>query len=88
MNAKPKKRTKKADDDVDAGSGVSIEMNQHVTLTFSLKYLVNFSKSSALTDTVQLMLSNDVPLLVRACPSPFICYACTLSECDVDVGVV
>ena len=40
-------------------------MTQHVNLTFSLKYLVNFSKSAALSDTVQLMLKNDVPLLVR-----------------------
>ena len=39
-------------------------MNQHVSLTFSLKYLVNFSKSSSLSSTVQLMMSNDVPLLV------------------------
>lgn len=39
-------------------------MNQHVNLTFSLKYLVNFAKSSSLSNIVQLMLSNDVPLLV------------------------
>lgn len=39
-------------------------MGQHVSLTFSLKYLVNFSKSASLSDTVQLMMSNDVPLLV------------------------
>jgi proliferating cell nuclear antigen len=39
-------------------------MNQHVTLTFSLKYLVNFAKSSSLSEDVQLMMSNDVPLLV------------------------
>ncbi|TFK82626.1 proliferating cell nuclear antigen [Polyporus arcularius HHB13444] len=45
-------------------SGVRIEMNQAVTLTFSLKYLVNFSKSSTLSKKVQLMMSNDVPLLV------------------------
>lgn len=46
------------------GGGVHIEMTQHVNLTFSLKYLVNFSKSASLSDTVQLMLKNDVPLLV------------------------
>ena len=40
-------------------------MNSAVTLTFSLKYLVNFSKSSSLSKKVQLMMSNDVPLLVR-----------------------
>ena len=39
-------------------------MNQHVSLTFSLKYLVNFSKSASLSSKVQLMMSNDVPLLV------------------------
>ncbi|KAJ7594104.1 proliferating cell nuclear antigen, N-terminal domain-containing protein [Mycena floridula] len=42
----------------------SVEMNSHVALTFSLKYLVNFSKSSSLHSQVQLMMSNDVPLLV------------------------
>ena len=40
-------------------------MNAHVNLTFSLKYLVNFSKSSSLSNVVQLMMSNEVPLLVR-----------------------
>jgi proliferating cell nuclear antigen len=61
------KKTKKArGDDEDSGDGgVHIEMNQHVNLTFSLKYLVNFAKSASLCDTVQLMMSNDVPLLVR-----------------------
>ena len=39
-------------------------MNQHVSLTFSLKYLVNFSKSQSLSNKVQLMMSNEVPLLV------------------------
>ncbi len=54
------------DDSGEGGSGgVHIEMTQHVSLTFSLKYLVNFSKSASLSDTVQLMLKNDVPLLVR-----------------------
>lgn len=44
-------------------------MNQHVSLTFSLKYLVNFSKSATLSNKVQLMMSNDVPLLVSPFPS-------------------
>lgn len=44
--------------------GVAIEMSQAVSLTFSLKYLVNFSKSSSLVDTVQLKLHSEVPLLV------------------------
>lgn len=46
-------------------------MNQHVTLTFSLKYLVNFAKSSSLSDDVQLMMSNDVPLLVSVLLFPY-----------------
>ncbi|KAI0350732.1 proliferating cell nuclear antigen [Trametes cingulata] len=67
---KPAKKAKKAkggdedEDEEDDFEGVRIEMNQAVTLTFSLKYLVNFSKSSALAKKVQLMMSNDVPLLV------------------------
>jgi proliferating cell nuclear antigen len=44
--------------------GVSIEMNQHVSLTFFLKYPVNFSKSASLSNTVQSMMSNDMPPLV------------------------
>jgi proliferating cell nuclear antigen len=36
-----------------------------VSLTFSLKYLVNFCKASALSPTVKLSLSTDVPLLVE-----------------------
>lgn len=53
-----------SDDDEDNEEGVRIEMNAHVSLTFSLKYLVNFSKSASLCPRVQLMMSNDVPLLV------------------------
>lgn len=65
QNGKPAKKAKKAADDDAPPEGVTIEMNQHVNLTFSLKYLVNFAKSSTLSNVVQLMLSNDVPLLVR-----------------------
>ncbi|EDR08291.1 uncharacterized protein LACBIDRAFT_250172 [Laccaria bicolor S238N-H82] len=54
---------KQTDDDEDT-QAITIEMNQHVSLTFSLKYLVNFSKSASLCPRVQLMMSNDVPLLV------------------------
>ena len=64
QDSKAKKKAKKVAGDSGEG-GVHIEMTQHVSLTFSLKYLVNFSKSAALSDTVQLMLKNDVPLLVR-----------------------
>ncbi|KAG8894818.1 proliferating cell nuclear antigen [Tulasnella sp. 417] len=40
-------------------------MNQHVNLTFSLKYLVNFAKSGSLSKNVNLKMSNEVPLLVQ-----------------------
>ena len=70
--SKKAKKSKKDDDDDDDDdwdnsipSGVIIELNSHVSLTFSLKYLVNFAKSATICGKVQLMLSNDVPLLVR-----------------------
>ncbi|KAK0188226.1 proliferating cell nuclear antigen, N-terminal domain-containing protein [Armillaria mellea] len=62
-SSKGKGKKKEKDDDKDF-EGVIIELNQHVSLTFSLKYLVNFSKSQSLCGKVQLMMSNDVPLLV------------------------
>ncbi|PCH39017.1 proliferating cell nuclear antigen [Wolfiporia cocos MD-104 SS10] len=62
--SKPAKKAKKADDEDASADAVTIELNQHVNLTFSLKYLVNFAKSSSLSNVVQLMMSNDVPLLV------------------------
>jgi proliferating cell nuclear antigen len=51
--SKSRKGKKKASDDEgdtdsDDFTGVRIEMNAHVSLTFSLKYLVNFSKSASL----------------------------------------
>lgn len=59
-----KKARKSANEGGDSG-GVAIEMSQAVTLTFSLKYLVNFAKSGSLVDTVVLKLHSEVPLLVR-----------------------
>lgn len=44
--------------------GVIIRMSQHVSLTFSLKYLVNITKSTALAKNVELQMSNEIPLLV------------------------
>lgn len=61
----PKRKVKKAKkDDEDGDEGVVIAMSQHVSLTFSLKYLANFSKSGSLAYRVSLSMSNDVPLLV------------------------
>lgn len=44
---------------------IEIALSEPVALTFSLKYLVNFCKASALSDQVKLCLSNEVPLLVE-----------------------
>lgn len=44
---------------------VSIQLTEPVSLTFSLKYLVNFCKASGLAGRVKLCLSQEVPLLVE-----------------------
>lgn len=36
-----------------------------MSLTFSLKYLVNFCKAAGLSNQVKICLSNEVPLLVE-----------------------
>ena len=46
-------------------NNVSIELTEPVSLTFSLKYLVNFCKASGLSSRVRLCLSQEVPLLVE-----------------------
>jgi proliferating cell nuclear antigen len=55
-------QAKKGEDDGEIG--VSIVLQQHVSLTFSLKYLQNFAKSAPLAEKVTLNMSNEVPLLV------------------------
>jgi hypothetical protein len=44
---------------------VTISLSEPVSLTFSLKYLVNFCKASGLSAKVRLCLSQEVPLLVE-----------------------
>ncbi|KAI0483234.1 proliferating cell nuclear antigen [Xylariaceae sp. FL0804] len=44
---------------------ITVELTEPVNLTFSLKYLVNFCKAQALSETVKISLSNEVPLLVE-----------------------
>jgi len=51
--------------DADEPRKVSIHLSQSVGLTFSLKYLNNFAKSTSLADYVSLHMSNEVPLLVE-----------------------
>merc|ERR1711907_554836 len=45
--------------------GVSIEMEEPVSLNFALRYLNFFAKASPLSPTVILSLSKDVPLVVE-----------------------
>ncbi|SCZ93837.1 BZ3500_MvSof-1268-A1-R1_Chr6-3g08918 [Microbotryum saponariae] len=61
------KKGKKAKGDVDAAAArkVTINLSQAVNLTFSIKYLSNFAKSTPLSETVRLHMSNEVPLLVE-----------------------
>ncbi|KAI5923309.1 proliferating cell nuclear antigen [Camillea tinctor] len=44
---------------------IDIELTEPVSLTFSLKYLVNFCKAQPLSSSVRICLSNEVPLLVE-----------------------
>ncbi|TIB95209.1 NPL4-domain-containing protein [Wallemia mellicola] len=58
------KKVKKAKKDV-VEDGVSISLQQQVSLTFSLKYLNNFTRSTPLSNRVTLSLSKDIPLLLE-----------------------
>lgn len=44
---------------------VDIDLSEPVSLTFSLKYLVNFCKAAGMAEQVKVCLSNEVPLLVE-----------------------
>ncbi|KAJ3126560.1 proliferating cell nuclear antigen [Nowakowskiella sp. JEL0407] len=44
---------------------VTINVEQAVSLTFSLKYLLNFAKATPLSSTVRICLSNNVPVLLE-----------------------
>ncbi|KAG8832677.1 proliferating cell nuclear antigen [Serendipita sp. 399] len=61
----PKGKAKKPRKEDDSETGVTLVMSQQVNLTFSLKYLQNFAKSSSLCSRVTLSMSNEVPLLVE-----------------------
>lgn len=56
---------KKKGDGDEADAGVRINLQQAVALTFSIKYLSNFAKSTPLAERVRLHMSNEVPLLVE-----------------------
>jgi len=55
----------KANSDVDSESGVVLEVNDDVTLTFALKKLTSFTKATPLSTSVSLSMSDDVPLAVE-----------------------
>lgn len=44
---------------------IAIDLTEPVSLTFSLKYLVNFCKAQSLSGQVKVCLSSEVPLLVE-----------------------
>jgi len=46
-------------------NNVEIDLTEHVCLSFSLKYLVGFTKATGLSGKVRLSLSAEVPLLVE-----------------------
>jgi len=46
-------------------NNVEIDLSEPVNLSFSMKYLVNFTKATGLSSQVKLCLSNEVPLLVE-----------------------
>ncbi|PLW41357.1 hypothetical protein PCASD_08871 [Puccinia coronata f. sp. avenae] len=56
------KKEKKEEEEEDLS--VSISLQQSVSLTFSIKYLSNFTKATPLAKRLTLHMSNEVPLLV------------------------
>ncbi|GAA5835754.1 hypothetical protein JCM5353_002470 [Sporobolomyces roseus] len=55
----------KGGEDKEEKMKVVINVQQAVSLTFSIKYLSNFAKSTPLSESVHLHMSNEVPLLVE-----------------------
>jgi len=53
------------DVDSDKGTGLSVELNAPVELSFALNYLNQFCKATPLSPTVSLSMSSDTPLVVE-----------------------
>lgn len=51
-------------EDGPSSQGAIVDVKQNAAIRVNLKFLVEFSKSSALSDTVELMLGSSKPLLV------------------------
>lgn len=43
----------------------TVELNEPVSLTFSLRYLNSFAKASSLASQVQLSMTKDLPIVVE-----------------------
>ncbi|KAM0787345.1 hypothetical protein ACM66B_003434 [Microbotryomycetes sp. NB124-2] len=63
--AKTDKASKKSKGEGEEQGVIDIQMQQPVSLTFSIKYLSNFAKSTPLSKHVFLRMSSQVPLLVE-----------------------
>merc|ERR1712087_723236 len=63
--AVPTQNVDEAEEDGDSDNGVRIQLEESVTQTFSLRYLNNFTKATALSKTVTLRMGADVPLEVE-----------------------
>jgi proliferating cell nuclear antigen len=51
--------------DEDEDEGTTIELNSAINLTYSLKYLLTFTKAAVLSKYVTLSMSTEIPLLVE-----------------------
>jgi proliferating cell nuclear antigen len=51
--------------DAEEGGSTTIQVNSPVQATFSLKYLMNFTKATSLCDMVNLSISNELPIVVE-----------------------
>jgi proliferating cell nuclear antigen len=51
--------------DEETDKSVTIELSSPVSTTLSLKYLMNFTKASSLSDSVSISITEGVPVLVE-----------------------
>lgn len=51
--------------DDESDKSVTIELNSPVSMTFSLKYLMNFTKATSLSDSVIISMIEGVPALLE-----------------------
>ncbi|CAJ0585231.1 unnamed protein product, partial [Mesorhabditis spiculigera] len=51
--------------DADNGDQVTLKIDDPVNVSFSIKYMNQFTKASSLSDRVTISLSNDVPVVVE-----------------------